>query len=240
MAASKVRLEHFAECAKEPESSVLFLSNKPFQVESAFTNFIDSCPPIDATITEVRVWLRSWFDVCGAFATDIALQPYIDRIELPGFLLHSLKKKQTLFDYFESINKKGDRDARVYDEEILAELTNYIFAAKEAFMTRPLGDEDIEVAENLARIKSKDLAKEKNKENILKGVVKGKDKPESKPNVVAEVTVTQVELQSPQEFRERQLEVYKQSMVDRHNSKIAVNTSRVSLPLVILHIIPFD
>jgi len=158
------------------------------------------------------------------------LQPYIDRIELPGFLLHSLKKKQTLFGYLESINNSGDRDDKVYDEEVLVEITNYIFAAKEDFMTRPLIEEEIELAEDLVRNNSKALGKKNNKENIFKGTAKGKAKPESKTKVVAETTVTQLELPSPQEFRKRQLEVYKQSMVDRHNSKLAVEASRVRPP----------
>ncbi len=158
------------------------------------------------------------------------MQPYIDRIELPGFLLHSLKKKETLFEYLESINKSGDRNARVYDEEVLIELTKYIFAAKAYFMTRPLSDEEIKLTEKLDLNNSRSLGRGKKKENIFMGIAKGKAKSESKTEVVAEVTVTRVELLSPREFRERQLEVYKQSMVDRHNSKLTLKASRVRNP----------
>lgn len=108
-----------------------------FEVESVYQGFVDTCPTSKATPKEVSDWIRSWFDVSGAFISDVGLQIFLNQIELSGFLLHNVQNKKTLFDYLdEDCNKCRDGRIPLYTEEVMQLLVCYIWFAREEKVRR--------------------------------------------------------------------------------------------------------
>ncbi|KAH9223325.1 hypothetical protein DL95DRAFT_454098 [Leptodontidium sp. 2 PMI_412] len=118
---------------KAPKSKLPVLCNFPLDCQPGleFAEFIAAFPAYEATVDDVREWLKMWFKACPTLTNDVYLPKFLDRVCTNGAFLHMFKS----YNYFELMFHQfnmdlGNGDCKFYPEGILLELVQHAWFAK--------------------------------------------------------------------------------------------------------------